>query len=336
MKNQIVKYDPRIIQNEQTIECEECDTKFKSQYHLESHLKGSQHSIKSGINRKFGYNMNLKTTKRKLLRGASKNPFVRETKSTCEILNFSDGSYFVSVIPLIEQWRLKQESGEAIRYKDQEIYVTEQKCGKDQGGLAVDVLTKFESNGNNVVIHCYNTKQKMLVNGSGYSEFVKKYLEPYLKESIEENLLQVQNFNKVVTENLGKTQRKNVKYRPGSKLSCHKCEFTADDTSNMSTHRKITHTNKKKIAYLVTDQKEIITSTRDNSVVEIMNENVSTAGIISDSDDLEEEIKEEELIVSRKFHCFLCQAGFEEESDLTKHEETEHTEQIKKPSNQYI
>ena len=60
----------------------------------------------------------------------------------------------------------------------------------------------------------------MLVNGSGYSDFVKKCLEPYLKESIEENVMQIQNLNKAVTETFGKTKRKDVKYRPGSKLSC--------------------------------------------------------------------------------------------------------------------
>ena len=135
MKNQIEKYASKAIHMEDNFECRECDIGFKSRYHLENHIKGTQHSIKSSINRKFGYDMNQEATKRKLLRGASKNPFVKEIKSSCEILNFNDGSYFVSVIPLIEQWKLKQESGEPIRYKNQDIYVTEQKCGRDKGDL---------------------------------------------------------------------------------------------------------------------------------------------------------------------------------------------------------
>ena len=61
--------------------------------------------------------------------------------------------------------------------------------------------------------HCYNTKQKIMVNGTGYNTFVRKYLEPYLKTSIEENIMKIQNYNIAVTETLGKTQRKNVRFR---------------------------------------------------------------------------------------------------------------------------
>ena len=298
MKNHLVKYEP----------------------------KTTSVLIKSGIDRKFKYDMNQKTAKRKLLNGASKIPFVKEIKSTCEVLNFNDGSYVVSVIPLIEKWKLKQESGEPIKFKDQDIYVTEQKYGKEQGGIVVDVLTKFELNGIKVVTHCYNTKQKILVNGCGYSDFVKKYLEPYFNQSIEENMMHIQNVNKVVTETLG------------SKISCQKCEFTADDSMNMSTHRKITHTNspKKKISYGPTEEREFVTSTRDNSVVGVMNENISIVEIISDSDELETSVpleekkfKEDNFTASSKFHCFICQAGFEEERYLTNHEGVEHTEQMK-------
>ena len=347
MKNQLSKFESneknlsivKPLQNEGSLHCEECDMDFKSDYHLENHIKGSQHSIKRGINRKFGYDLNKKETKRKLLKGASKNPFLKEAKSTCEILHFNDGSYFVCVLPLIEKWKVAQEAGEPVKFKDLVIHVTELRCGKEQGGMVVDVLIKFEVNGNNIVTHCYNTKQKLLINGSGYRDFVRHYLEPYFKETIEGNLLKIQNYNRAVTETFGKMKRKDVKFRPGSKLACKKCDFAADDTSNMSTHNRITHPGKKNISYVSIEKNEVVTSTRDNSVVAIMDENISIEEINDEDEEpkppvtLEEEVAEEQLPLSHKFHCFLCQTGFEEEADLTNHEKLEHKEEMKLSTN---
>ena len=81
MKNQIDKCktpDPKdnAVSNEYKgiTQCNECEINFKSEYHLENHMKSSQHLISSGINRKFGYKLDQKTTKTKPLKGALKNP----------------------------------------------------------------------------------------------------------------------------------------------------------------------------------------------------------------------------------------------------------------------
>ena len=49
-------------------------------------MKSSQHAIKAGINRKFEYKLNQKNARSKLIKGAAKNPLVKEMKSTCAIL----------------------------------------------------------------------------------------------------------------------------------------------------------------------------------------------------------------------------------------------------------
>ena len=116
---------------ETLVQCDDCEIAFKSEYHLENHMKSSQHLIKSGLNRKFGYKLNHKTAKNKLLKGASRNPLVKEVKSSCEILNLNDGAYFVSVLPLIEQWKLKQEAEVLFNYNDLDIYITDFTCASD-------------------------------------------------------------------------------------------------------------------------------------------------------------------------------------------------------------
>ena len=100
MKNQleiIKKTDLQIVNEDSenqvlNAQCDDCDVAFNSSYHLETHKKSSQHLIKSGLDRKFKYKLNQKTTKSKLLKDALKAPFEKDVKSTCTILHFNDGS----------------------------------------------------------------------------------------------------------------------------------------------------------------------------------------------------------------------------------------------------
>ena len=185
----------RSIEDQESIKCDDCEITFKSEYHLENHVKGSQHQIKSGLNRKFSYKLNQKNAQKKFLRGAEKNPFLKEHKSTCAVLNFNDGSYFHSVLPLIEDW--KRVSGDVVQFDDLDIHVNEVKDGKEENGMCIDVLIKFEMNEKKVVVHCYNTKQKILVNGAGYMQFTEKYLEPILKKTIENKMIEIQSYNRL-------------------------------------------------------------------------------------------------------------------------------------------
>ena len=118
-------------------------------------------------------------------------------------------------MPLIEAWKNKQETQETTLVEDLLVKVVEVKPGKEIDGMVVDTLVRFEVNGKNLVAHCYNTTAKVLINGSGYSKFVDKYLEPHFQKVIGENMLQIQNYNSMVTETFGIVKRKDVKFRPG-------------------------------------------------------------------------------------------------------------------------
>ena len=295
MKNQIeiIKNNKLKVVNDSSVEvlnkqCDDCEVAFNSSYHLENHKKSPQHLIKSGLDRKFKYKLNKKKSKSKLLKGALKTPFERDEKSTCTILHFSDGSYFYSVLPTVEFWKQKMESNNSILVDDLEIKVTEVKPGKNVGGMCVDTLIRFEMNGNKVVAHCYNTKPKIFINGTGYNQFVEKYLKPYIKNIIGENLLQIQNYNKIVSETLGTTKRKDVKYRPGSKLSCNKCEFSSNTSNNMSAHKRNRHSNimiNTSSYFEAIENTKAVTSTRENSIVSILNEDTSVIDLLDDTID---------------------------------------------------
>ena len=239
-------------------QCDDCEVNFLSASHLENHLTSAKHLLKIGLNRKFGYKLNQKATKTKLLKGALRGPFEKEVKSTCLVLNFNDGSYFYSVLPLIEFWKTRNAAKEVIKLGDFEIKVVEVKPGKEVGGMCVDTLVGFEVNGSKVVVHCYNTKTKMLINGAGFSSFSTMYLEPYLKKRIGDNLVMIKNYNKIVTETFSNVKRKDLKFKPGAKLTCNKCDFSAKTSTNMSAHMNSAHNDQ----FSGSPANMLITSTR--------------------------------------------------------------------------
>ena len=60
----------------------------------------------------------------------------------------------------------------------------------------MDTKIHFKVNGNKIIIHVYNSRQKLLVQGSKCEWLVDNYLEPYLKERIDRKLLEIENITK--------------------------------------------------------------------------------------------------------------------------------------------
>ena len=98
-------------------------------------------------------------------------------------------------------------------------------------------------------------------------------------------------------------------------------------------HKRITHESKRKIVISNIEMNEAITSTRDNTMYELMNENISVTELLDDSEPgkivPEITLSEDVIISQHKLHCFLCQAGFSTEIELTDHEESQHSDHMK-------
>ena len=107
--------------------------------------------------------------------------------------------------------------------------------------------------------------------------------------------MQIQNYNNIVTETLGNAKRKDVKYRPGSKFSCNRCEYSANTSINMSAHKRIRHSNfmnNSSSYFEAIENTKVVTSTRDNSVVSILNEDTSVIDLLDGTIDMAIQTKE--------------------------------------------
>ena len=105
----------------------------------------------------------------------------------------------------------------------------------------MDTKIHFKVNGNKIIIHVYNSRQKLLVQGSKCEWLVDNYLEPYLKERIDRKLLEIENINKGVKEALKpKHQKKMIRSESvkgkEEKVKCDKCKFSTLVAKDLRLH----------------------------------------------------------------------------------------------------
>ena len=205
--------------------------------------------------REFSYVLNTKRTKAKLLKGAKRaNNLEIERKTGCVNFLFSDGSYHEVVLPMLRVWHKKLEEG--ITVNDFEIKVIESDQGIDGSENHVDTKLVIIVNSNRIVLHAYNSKQKLMVQGQGYEDFSFNCLEPLFKQKIENSLDKICNINNDVKTSLG--AEKAVK-----NFKCPQCEVKTIKNSDLKVHMKTCHT------------KPGINSPPRNKVPKILNEDIS-------------------------------------------------------------
>ena len=66
--------------------------------------------------------------------------------------------------------------------------------GKEADGKHIDSKVVFYVNRDKVVCHLYNTTQRILVNGNGYDNFIRVFLQPYFEAKISQNIQNIENW----------------------------------------------------------------------------------------------------------------------------------------------
>ena len=114
--------------------------------------------------RNFTYVLNDKKAKQKLLKGAkrAKNLEV-EAKDGCITLLFNDGSYIKTVIPLLKSWQ-KNINGTVLIDSNQ-VKIEEINTGFDSSQKHMDTKLVIYANNSRLVLHAYNTTQKLMIQG---------------------------------------------------------------------------------------------------------------------------------------------------------------------------
>ena len=241
---------------------------------IEEIVKDSE-TLKNVENKRtFEYNMNDKSAKAKLVKGAKREAYeVVKNQSSCN-LDFSVGSWNHIVLPTIQY--LNNIRGEkTCTVGTLEVKVASVKTGKDIIGKHIDTQIVFYSNRDKIVCHFHNTTQRILVNGHGYMKFVEEFLSPFFESKLSTYETEIKDFNNLVLDTLGNrmVKRSDIKYKRGSTFDCIKCGFAAKTSSTLEKHLKTEHALRFESAssssFIL---KKPVTSTRDNSFNGILGE----------------------------------------------------------------
>ena len=227
---------------------------------------------KNDDGRVFDYALNKKKAKAKLLKGAKRENLDVEIKNGCVNLLFSDGAYFVLVLPLMRLWSSKVN--EVFIGNETEIKVIEIDTGIEETGNHVDTKIVIMANNQRFVLHAYNGTQNLMVQGKNYEQFAVNCLRPFFLKKIQESLDDINKYNINIKEVLSvKPLKANKQFK------CPQCESIATTNTELKAHMKTCHT------------KPGISPPR-YKVPKILNENISLVDISTKEDEkLDPEIR---------------------------------------------
>ena len=233
-----------------------------------------------------------------------------ESKIGCVNLIFSDGSYFKTVLPLLASWHKKLN--EKLFIDETEVQIVEIHFGKDSSEKHVDTKLVMMVDKSRIVLHSYNSKQKLMVQGQNYEKFASNCLEPFFKKKIDETLDQITKINDEIKESLSNKESSKIE----KAFNCPQCEIESCSKADLKVHIKSCHT------------KPSLSSPPKNKVPRVLQEDLSISAI----DEHEILALELEETQEEQHGCDWESCGYtsKNRTDLRKHFEDEHMEYLRK------
>ena len=192
---------------------------------------------------KFQYNLNTAKTKKNLYEGAMRGHYERETKKTCINLIFSDGAFNEVVLKALIELKTGPKHF-IVGKEDVERVAIDPRT--ELSGKHVDTKIEFKVNRSKLVIHAYNTRQKLTIQGKKHKWFVDNYLEPFFKLRISNSMVQIEEINREVLSNLNPNLRttsheENTLDEDAEIIQCDKCDFSTIDGNLFRKHISSLH-----------------------------------------------------------------------------------------------
>ena len=195
----------------------------------------------------FKYNLNSLKTKKNIHEGALRGHYTRENKKTCINLTFSDGAFTTAVLSAVND--LKHGPKHFVIGKE-DVERVSIESRKEMSGKYVDTKLEFRVSKEKIVLHVYNTKQKITVQGKKFKWFVDLYWEPFLILRIKNNIEEIEDINKKILnklethETISNHEERNTTCldEEADCISCDRCDFTTDNANVLRNHIIDKHT----------------------------------------------------------------------------------------------
>ena len=199
--------------------------------------------VSSSLSQHFNYEMTDQKAKSNFIRGASREALEVLEKQKCNMLIFSVGAYLEVVMPAVKKWT--NALGNIII--NDNVMIEKVTAGYDENNKHFQTIIKFRFNKEVVTVTCYNTTQKIKVEGRGYLDLANNFLEPFFQEKLcGEVLERIEKYNRDVIASLSGKRKavsrplRSVKYKASAKLPCSKCDNVFSCVSSSITY-SVTH-----------------------------------------------------------------------------------------------
>ena len=201
--------------------------------------------VSSSLSQHFNYEMTDQKAKSNFIRGASREALEVLEKQKCNMLIFSVGAYLEVVMPAVEKWT--NALGNIII--NDNVMIEKVTAGYDENNKHLQTTIKFRFNKEIVTVTCYNTTQKIKVEGRGYLGLANNFLEPFFQKKLcGEVLDRIEKYNRDVIASLSGKRKavsrplRSVKYKASAKLPCSKCDNVFSNHVQLSKHKLVMHT----------------------------------------------------------------------------------------------
>ena len=276
--------------------------------------------------RTFGYTLNKKRAKAKLLKGAKRNQnLYAELRPGCVNLRFNNGAYYEIVMPLLREWN--QKCDQTVNINNVEVKIIEVEIGTENSSNHIDTKLILMVNDDRIVLHAYNGTQNLMVQGKNYENFALNVLEPFFSKKIEPKIEKITKFNNDVIDTLGAASSLKMK----TKSSCPQCDTVTETKADLKIHMKTCHTKpglsspKRNKMIKVNNVKGAITNESEMKMIEL-----AETDIVEDKKSIEKKDSPKKLLfvqqpVMEDLHsCYYCDFDAEIRGELDKHIKTIH------------
>ena len=210
VKSQLNIEEDNIFDLLQQNKCETCNFVFKTEYDLNSHTRLNNHKSTANLSRNtriFNYSLTSIKAKSNLLKSARSASFEIKYNQKSVKLLFSAGMYKLVVLPLLNAFE-KMNKAHPIKGNGLSIHLVSILPGHDLGDIVVDFKVDLLVDNIKVTFHAYNTTQNVKVEGSGYLEFVEKFLKPLFVAKSNALEAEIEDVNNEIIDEFGQPNQK--------------------------------------------------------------------------------------------------------------------------------
>ena len=209
-------------------------------------VMSSMTKVRNSLIRNFSYKLMDKKATNNFLKAASREPIEIEEKQRCTVLTFSVDAYAKCVLPVLKYW---EGETNPILFETMTINPLSFSPGYDDTGKHVDTVIAFSVKGKKVTVSCFNTTQKIKIEGTGYNELTNNYLIKLFRSDIDRLGNDIDDYNKGVIASLSRKRKivarpiRNVRSKSMTPLSCDFCVASFPNSGQLSVHKKRKHTD---------------------------------------------------------------------------------------------